>query len=524
MADVEREAAPRDSGWGWRDLTIVGLGLLALAPFLGAASRLSYHEAHVAQAARELLAHGDWIIPTLDGRPWLEKPPLAQWLVALAGRLTGRVDAWVARGPSVAAALAIALAVGNLGARRFGREVGILAGLAQATMVWGVSRGRLAEADIALAALVAWAMVAFDRVRDGDRSAWRWLFFGLLGATSLAKGIGFGAALVGAAVALVLAWDRDRDTLVRLVFLPGWALATLVALTWPVLVLARHPQAGGLWVEHIAGRFTSGSGGFAGEPWWEYASAPLVMLLPWTPLALGGAWRSAWRAVREPRGPDRWLWAWAVGPAVLVSLARARNAHYLLSALPPWSIWTALALTRLGERLAARGWPAVRRRRLAGFGFLALGLAYAVGYGWLGPRFDRRGREWAFFERAGRLVRPGEPLVLLYDDWDRRPYPTPFGPMPHDLAVRLFHLERPATWRTSPEALLADPPPDATPFAVIGRERDLPALRPLGRVERIARGPRLRGRASRVDDRTFLLFRVVPRADAAPDRLARAAP
>ena len=33
------------------------------------------------------------------------------------------------------------------------------------------------------------------------------------------------------------------------------------------------------------------------------------------------------------------------------------------------------------------------------------------------------------------------PLVLLYDDWDRNPYESPFGPIPHDLAVRLFYLE-----------------------------------------------------------------------------------
>ena len=43
-----------------------------------------------------------------------------------------------------------------------------------------------------------------------------------------------------------------------------------------------------------------------------------------------------------------------------------------------------------------------------------------------------------------RRARPGEPLALLYDDWDRAPYPTPFGPVPHDLAVRLHLAERAA--------------------------------------------------------------------------------
>ena len=37
-------------------------------------------------------------------------------------------------------------------------------------------------------------------------------------------------------------------------------------------------------------------------------------------------------------------------------------------------------------------------------------------------------------------------LALLYDDWDRNPYESPFGRIPHDLAVRLFYLGRSACW------------------------------------------------------------------------------
>ena len=143
--------------------------------------------------------------------------------------------------------------------------------------------------------------------------------------------------------------------------------------------------------------------------------------------------------------------------------------------------------------LAGRS-PADWRGRLRG-----LGLAYGLGFAVLGPRFDRRGVEWAFYETVRRSLPPGEPLALLYDDWDRNPYPSPFGPFPHDLAVRLYYLDRPACWRQGVEALVGWPPgPGASPFAVVGRERDLPALRRLGRVETLARGPRGRARASRL--------------------------
>ena len=88
-------------------------------------------------------------------------------------------------------------------------------------------------------------------------------------------------------------------------------------------------------------------------------------------------------------------------------------------------------------------------------GFTALALAYGLGLWLLGPWFDRRGVEWAFYEAAGRQIPADMTLTLLYDDWDRNPYESPFGRIPHDLAVRLFYLRRSACWHTEPGSLLA---------------------------------------------------------------------
>jgi hypothetical protein len=136
--------------------------------------------------------------------------------------------------------------------------------------------------------------------------------------------------------------------------------------------------------------------------------------------------------------------------------------------------------------------------------FGGLGLAYALGFALLGPRLDRRGVEWAFYQDAGLRLRPGEPVALLYHvpEWDRLPYDTPFGPVPHDWAVRLFYLKHPAPCRFGLDELAAGP----SAFAVIGRESDLPGLSRLGRVEMLAQGPPVR------PDRTYRLYRVTPGA------------
>jgi hypothetical protein len=191
------------------------------------------------------------------------------------------------------------------------------------------------------------------------------------------------------------------------------------------------------------------------------------------------------------------LASWAVVPAALVSLASTRNAHYLIYALPPWSIWGAIGLARLLDRARLRGVDDRRVRRRELLVVTTVAICIGLGIGLFGPRFDRRGVEWSFYDRAGRAADPDAPLILLYDDWDRLPYPTPFGPVPHDLAVRLFYLRRPATWTDRLPSSLPCPS-----ISIIARRRDLPSLLRLGTVSLLLPGPSARW------DRTFSLYRV----------------
>ena len=283
----------------------------------------------------------------------------------------------------------------------------------------------------------------------------------------------------------------------------------------------------GLWTMHVTQRLgtPAGHGLFAGESWREYGLNVLGQALPWTPLAVLGAGRSLGRALSghagvcdaqdprlllDPLGGDRLLcpgpsrrWCWC--------RYQPRNAHYAIHAMIPWSVWSALGLASLGGRLTVRGWSAARLRRLAVGGFTGLAAACGLGFWLAGPWLDRRGMEWAFYETTGRLLASGEPLALLYDDWDREAYPTPFGAIPHDLAVRLYYLKRPACWHFDTASLRSHgvgpclhrrPQGDRTSLVILGRERDLPALEAMGRVEVVSRSQGVRW------DRTYLLARV----------------
>jgi hypothetical protein len=171
-----------------------------------------------------------------------------------------------------------------------------------------------------------------------------------------------------------------------------------------------------------------------------------------------------------------------------------------------------------------RRWPPHIIRSAVVTLFVILALAWAIGYSTIAPCLDSlgKGAEWAFYEKIGRGAPPGEPIIMLYDSlerpdrWDRAPYQTPFGPVPADLAVRLFYLGRPAQVCFGPHEIRAlsecrsDPSfgsnPSPRAWLVIARARDRPELESIGEVREVARGPEYRF------DRTFVAYRVSDRS------------
>ena len=61
--------------------------------------------AFVSVTAREMLQRDDWVVPVFNGQLRLQKTPLNYWLVAGVGKITGSIDEFTARLPSVLLAI-----------------------------------------------------------------------------------------------------------------------------------------------------------------------------------------------------------------------------------------------------------------------------------------------------------------------------------------------------------------------------------------------------------------------------------
>src|SRR5436190_24371935 len=98
---------------------LLAVTALLTLPGLGSVSLWDIDEGLNAEAAREMLESGNWIVPTFNGQPRTAKPALLYWLQVASYRRLG-VTEFAARLPSALAALATVLLTYELGRRMFG--------------------------------------------------------------------------------------------------------------------------------------------------------------------------------------------------------------------------------------------------------------------------------------------------------------------------------------------------------------------------------------------------------------------
>lgn len=267
-----------------------GLLLAALPLFtvnLGGVSLRDWDEGTVAQVAREIYraepGSMTWLHPTIFGVPYLNKPPLLHWLIALTYHIGG-VNEWTARLPgAILTAVSVPLLYG-IGRELFPRRLpAIFAALVYLTLLPVVRHGRLAMLDGA--SLCFFLLLIYCVLRT--RRDLRWglgagIAFGLL---CLTKGIL--ALLLGAIAVVFILLDTPR------LLTSGYVWGGVLLGSFPVFA-----WYGAQW-QHYGNPFISislGSQSFhriwipveqnTGPPWYYLLeilkySLPWLLFLPW---------------------------------------------------------------------------------------------------------------------------------------------------------------------------------------------------------------------------------------------------
>jgi 4-amino-4-deoxy-L-arabinose transferase-like glycosyltransferase len=344
-----------------------------LCPALVLRSSWPPDETRYADVARAMAEGGSLAVPTLNGEPYTEKPPLPFWAAAALA------EAGV---PVLAALRVVSLAAGVLTVAlvpALGAGLGLPAAAAArgalvlATTPLFLVHAQLGMLDALLAAAVAAA--AACKLRRGRAGARRTLWTGLegaaLGAALLTKGP---VALLFALGLRLGAGRRPGPARADASDLAALGLALALALAW---LLAAAAEGGadyalGLAFGQLARRVAGVGGDEVPHPAapGELLAVGFAWLLPWSALGLAALRRETRRALPGGTAP---LVGWLFAPWVALSLLPSQQVQYLLPALPAGAL---LAGALAGAPLARALERGLRALGAAlGAGLLASGAA-----------------------------------------------------------------------------------------------------------------------------------------------------
>lgn len=366
----------------FRSTTRGGLGAFLVAAIvlfagLGTPPLMQPDEGRNAEVAREMAATGSWLVPTLEGHPYLDKPAAYFATVALSLKAVGPNE-WGARLPSALCGLAIVTMLFAFARRVYDGATAAIAVVTVATSPLFIAFSRIVIMDILLAVCVTSAILAPFVAEEGDRPRRGWHALGAVavGCGVLVKGP-VGALVPAAVLVTFFLWD-GRARALRRVFAPGnFAIVLAMVVPWFAGLVHAHPEFAryGLVEESFNRFFTPAFN--RGQPFWFFGPVFLATLMPWTilfvPMSVAALrTRSRWTPA------DRLFVSWTVVVLVFFSLSRTKQPGYILTGVIAAAVLVARGCgyawrNRRGRAaaLVARGSAALAAVALAGGVWLA---------------------------------------------------------------------------------------------------------------------------------------------------------
>ena len=348
-------------------------------------------ESRYAQIPKEMLEDGSWVVPTLHNEPYLDKPPLMYWLVALSYKLFGVSEASARLVPALCVHGTI-LMLYRLGRRSLGERAAFWAAILLTVAPGFLGIARLLVLDGLLSFCVTTSVLCgFEAVRTGTfRRGW-WI------AAAVFSGLGF---LTKGPISEVLLFPpliafgwltRSREpeasasTPNALAFGSrlriGWrncllfaAVVVAVNLPWYIAMGCQQPEfLRYFFWEHNVLRFVKPFDHL--QPVWYYAPVLLLGFLPGVVVGVPYV-RSLLKGepTRSVAG-GFWLLAglWCVA---FFSISGSKLPTYILPAYPPLCL-------ALGEFIARSRWnTSWLTRGLVGTFAVLLGVVHFVALPW----------------------------------------------------------------------------------------------------------------------------------------------
>jgi hypothetical protein len=315
-------------------------------------------EPRVAEIGREMATTGNWVVPTLNQKPFLEEPPLYYGSLALAFKLFGGASDKVARIPSAFFAFAGVMVTFFMANFLFGPRVALLSGIILATTREYFRVAHWVIVDSALTFFVISAMGLFIAGYLSESNRKKFLCYVLLYLSCMlaffTKGF-IGIVIPGLSIFVFLIAERNLKEIFKMRLWLGILIFIIVVLPWfialwhqggteylDVFLLHNHLQR--FLPASMAGSI-SGSASGHHHPFYYYITQFPSSFLPWSILLIPAVY-NAFLETSKYRGlPEKgrlFAKCWFITGIIFLSIASTKRALYLLPILAPIAMLTAL--------------------------------------------------------------------------------------------------------------------------------------------------------------------------------------
>jgi 4-amino-4-deoxy-L-arabinose transferase-like glycosyltransferase len=348
--------------------------VLTLGYGLGGYGLIEPDEGRNAEVAREMAATNNYVLPHLNGLPYLDKPVVFFAAVAASIEVLG-ANEFAARLVSLVFGLATAGLAGCFALRYWGRDAGLVAATATATAPLALGLSRIVIMDTTLSFFVVLALVSLfwaieSRSEEGTVPPlrWSWLVWTLLAWGAMGLGVLTKGPVAFAVPLLVAAPFAVRRRASVAVWHPlGILVMCALVLPWVWAVSREIPN----FIHYVVvtetwARMTTDELRRT-EPLWFFLPILLLGTFPWSIVALSSLRPDSPTEASNDRGVRLFLWLWIVVPLVFFSLSRGKQEQYVLPLVP--------AVALLAASRWSSGW---KGRRFGSITWFVAGATFLV--------------------------------------------------------------------------------------------------------------------------------------------------
>jgi 4-amino-4-deoxy-L-arabinose transferase-like glycosyltransferase len=327
----------------------------------------SADEPRVAEIGREMALTGNWAVPTLNQKPFLEEPPLYYGFLALTSKAFGGASDKVARIPSTLFAFAGVIVVFFIANFLFGPRVALLSGiiLATAEEYLRVSHWVLVDSTLTFFVICTMGLFIKGYLSENNR---RKLFCYILLYISctlafFTKGF-IGIVIPGLSILTFLIVEKNLKEILKMRLWHGILIFIILTLPWFIALWHRGgaEYLNDYLIHNQLQRFLptsmawSTSGGFSGHrnPFYYYLYEFPAGFFPWSILLVPVLYH-VFSKTGQSHGPSEkgrlFATCWFLAGIIFLSVASTKRTLYLMPMFAPIAVLTALYIDyTLGSR------------------------------------------------------------------------------------------------------------------------------------------------------------------------------